>query len=130
VLSPAAPEPHVLVAFNGQSLHKFGPGVRPGGLVLYDSSVVPEAPPFSGVRVIGIPCTQIAAGLGAPRAKNLVALGALQAATQILPEESFLTALREAFERGGRLLPLNQEAFRRGANACHDLMATSKERSA
>src|SRR5574341_267966 len=39
VLSPAAPEPHVLVAFNGQSLHKFGPGVRPGGLVLYDSSV-------------------------------------------------------------------------------------------
>ncbi len=30
VLSPAAPEPHVLVAFNAPSLEKFGPTVRRG----------------------------------------------------------------------------------------------------
>lgn len=44
VLSPAAPGPHVLVAFNAPSLEKFGPRVRRGGLVLYDITVVPEPP--------------------------------------------------------------------------------------
>ena len=44
VLSPAAPNPHVLVAFNAPSLERFAPTVRPGGIVIYDSSVI-EAPP-------------------------------------------------------------------------------------
>src|SRR6185369_3567583 len=42
VLSPASPHPHVLIAFNAPSLAKFGPEVAPGGVVLYDSSVVPQ----------------------------------------------------------------------------------------
>ncbi|HEY5896276.1 MAG TPA: 2-oxoacid:acceptor oxidoreductase family protein, partial [Burkholderiales bacterium] len=37
VLSPAAPSPHVLVAFNAPSLDKFAEAVRPGGIVIYDS---------------------------------------------------------------------------------------------
>ena len=37
---PAAPTPHVLVAFNAPSLAKFGPAVVSGGIVIYDSSVV------------------------------------------------------------------------------------------
>ena len=46
VLSPAAPTPHVLVAFNAPSLAKFGPHV-PGRHVVYDSSVVAELPPLA-----------------------------------------------------------------------------------
>ena len=44
VLSPAAPEPHVLVAFNAPSVAKFAPHVPEGGVVVYDSSVVARAP--------------------------------------------------------------------------------------
>ncbi len=44
VLSPAAPNPHVLVAFNAPSLAKFGPSVRPGGMIIYDSSVIGALP--------------------------------------------------------------------------------------
>jgi Pyruvate/2-oxoacid:ferredoxin oxidoreductase gamma subunit len=43
-LSPAAPNPHVLVAFNPPSLKKFGPSVAKGGVILYDSSVIAECP--------------------------------------------------------------------------------------
>ncbi len=129
VLSPPAPQPHVLVAFNGQSLHKFGPAVRPGGIILYDSSVVPETPPFEHVQVRGIPFTQIAADLGAARVKNVVALGAFQGATQLLPRESFLTALREAFRRDATLVSLNEEAFARGASACHPATAGEESHS-
>jgi hypothetical protein len=44
VLSPAAPEPHVLVAFNAPSVAKFAPHVPEGGVVVYDSSVVATLP--------------------------------------------------------------------------------------
>src|SRR5512143_2196596 len=64
VLSPAAPEPHVLVAFNAPSLVKFGPRVPAGGVVVYDRSVVAEPPVLKpGVKVVGVPFSKIAADL-------------------------------------------------------------------
>ena len=66
VLSPAAPTPQVLVAFNAPSLDKFGPTVRPGGIVLYDSSVIKRPPELdASVRLLGAPMTEIA-----PRARQ------------------------------------------------------------
>jgi 2-oxoisovalerate ferredoxin oxidoreductase beta subunit len=123
VVSPAAPEPHVLVVFNRESLQKFAPHVRPGGVVLYDSTVIPDAPALDGVKVTGIPVTQIALDLGAARVKNIVALGAFQAATRLFPEESFLTALRETLKSDCALLPLNEEAFAWGGRALREALA-------
>lgn len=119
VLSPAAPDPHVLLAFNAPSLDKFASSVRPGGLVIYDSSVVQNAPTElqEGVRVVGVPCASIARGLGAAVVKNVVALGALQAATDLLPSESLLTALRLSLAHRVGMIPTNEEAFRLGAQA-------------
>jgi 2-oxoisovalerate ferredoxin oxidoreductase beta subunit len=118
VLSPAAPEPHVLVAFNPQSLQKFGPKVRSGGIVLYDSTVIAEPPALGpDVHKVGIPFTQIAVDLGAARVKNIVALGAFQAATRLFPEESFLAVLRETFQHNCAMLPLNEAAFQWGGRA-------------
>jgi 2-oxoisovalerate ferredoxin oxidoreductase beta subunit len=124
VLSPAAPHPHVLVAFNRESLQKFGPTVRRGGIILYDASVVAEVPTLEpGIQVVGIPFTQIALDLGAARVKNIVALGAFQAATELFPPESLLSVLRLAFEHDCALLPLNEEAFAWGGRAYHSAVA-------
>ncbi len=121
VLSPASPSPHVLVAFNAPSLVKFGPTVRDGGTIVYDSSVIvgPTDDLAPGVRVFGVPFTQIAKDLGNVLVKNVVALGALQMATGILPEETFLTAIREALSSKAAMIPLNEEAFAAGVRvAC------------
>jgi 2-oxoisovalerate ferredoxin oxidoreductase beta subunit len=118
VLSPAAPDPHVLVVFNGESLGKFGPRVRPGGLVLYDSTVIPRAPDLDpSLRVVGVPFTRLAAELGAVKVKNIVALGAFQAATRIAPPESFRAAIGETLKSQCALLPLNEQAFALGRDA-------------
>jgi 2-oxoisovalerate ferredoxin oxidoreductase beta subunit len=118
VLSPSAPHPHVLVAFNAPSLAKFGPMVAAGGVVLYDSSVIHELPMLeAGVRARGVPFTQIAKDLGKLMVKNIVALGALQAATGLLHEDSILTAVREALQDKCAMIPLNEEAFTWGAKA-------------
>jgi 2-oxoisovalerate ferredoxin oxidoreductase beta subunit len=121
VLSPAAPRPHVLVAFNAPSLARFGPSVPAGGIVLYDRSVLSPAPGLDpGVRMVGVPFTQIAAELGKVMVKNIVALGSLQEATGLFPKETFLTAIRQALHDKAALMPLNEEAFARGARTVRE----------
>jgi 2-oxoisovalerate ferredoxin oxidoreductase beta subunit len=118
VLSPSAATPDILVAFNAPSLAKFGSKVKPGGTIVYDSSVILDAPaPPEGVHQFGIPFTGIATELGKPVVKNVVALGALQAATNIFPAETMLTAIRQALKEKAKLIPLNEEAFVRGQAA-------------
>ena len=112
VLSPASPAPHILVAFNAPSLSKFGPTVLPGGTIIYDSSVITDLPELApDVRAHGVPFTEIAKDLGKVVVKNVVALGALQAATGLLSGESILTAIRLALKEKCALIPLNEEAF-------------------
>jgi len=118
VLSPDVPHPHVLVAFNAPSLAKFGPAVARGGIVLYDSSAVREAHALDpGVRVLAVPCTEIARELGQPLVKNIVALGALVGATGLLPEETLLAAMQRALGGKRAGAGVNEEAFRRGVAA-------------
>jgi len=118
VLSPAAPSPHALVAFNAPSLEKFGPAVHAGGTVIYDSSVISVVPEFrAGVKVYPVPCADIARQLGAVVVKNIVALGALQAATGVLHDDAFLTALRLALASKGSMLEVNEAAYRAGCKA-------------
>jgi 2-oxoisovalerate ferredoxin oxidoreductase beta subunit len=117
VLSPAAPRPHVLVAFNAPSLMKFGPSVRAGGTIIYDNSVISALPGdlATGVRTVGVPFAGAAKDLGATLVKNVVALGALQVTTKVFPEETFLTAIRAALQTKCALVALNEEAFQLGA---------------
>ncbi|HBL15415.1 MAG: thiamine pyrophosphate-binding protein [Elusimicrobia bacterium GWA2_69_24] len=120
VLSPASPQPHILIAFNQPSLEKFGPDVAPGGYIFYDSSVVTKAPKFDGRKVYGVPFSRIAKDLGKLVVKNIVALGALQAATDILPKESFLAAIRMALKSKCAMIPLNEKAFDWGIKAVQE----------
>lgn len=121
VLSPAAPHPHALVAFNAPSLDAFAPAVRAGGVVIYDSSVVAHGPRVAeGVRVFPVPCSALAQELGSVVVKNVVALGALQEAAKLLDEGSFIAELDRSLKHKASLIPMNEEAFRRGVKAVRE----------
>jgi len=122
VLSPAAASPHALVAFNAPSLDKFGPTVQPGGVIIYDSTVISEVPRVAeGVKTYGVPFGEIAVGLGERMVKNIVAVGALQAATHLLPEQTLKTAIGEALRSKAALIPLNEKALISGIEAFNRL---------
>jgi len=116
VLNPAAPEPDVLVAFNAPSLTKFAHTVVPGGTILYDSTIVTVAPADlpPGRTILAIPFTKIAADLGKPMVKNVVALGALQSATKLLPDDALIETLAHVLKDKAAVLPLNRSAFAAG----------------
>jgi 2-oxoisovalerate ferredoxin oxidoreductase beta subunit len=126
VLSPAAPTPQVLIAFNAPSLDKFGETVKPGGIILYDSSVIKRVPELDpSVRVFASPLTEIALELGKPVVKNVIALGAFQAITGMFPEDTFRTALRQGLKPDPAIQELNQEAFTRGHASVQEQLAGS-----
>ena len=126
VLSPAAPAPDVLLAFNAPSLAKFGPHVAAGGTIVYDSTVVPGVPALRSVRVVPVPATAIAAQLGRAMIKNMVALGALGGAVNLFPPDTFRTAIGQALHAKPALLQLNIEAFDAGWRAAAEQTANEE----
>ena len=125
VMNPSAPEPDVLVAFNAPSLTKFAASVAPGGWILYDSTVITTPPTGlpEGRQILGIPFTKIATGLGRPMVKNVVAIGALQACTQILPGEAIIETIHHILKDKPSTLPLNEAAFAAGQAAVSPVTA-------
>jgi Pyruvate/2-oxoacid:ferredoxin oxidoreductase gamma subunit len=123
VLNPASPHPDVLIAFNAPSLVKFAPTVKPGGTIIYDSSIVKETPAGldPSVKLVGVPFTEIAVDLGRAVVKNIVALGALQAATGIFPQETLMAAVRQMLKDKCALIPLNEQAYAWGIKAAEAL---------
>ena len=58
--SPLISQPEVLVAMNELSLHKFAPSVASGGLILYNSTKLPEGFSAPQARVVCVPASEIA----------------------------------------------------------------------
>jgi len=97
--------------------------VRPGGTIVYDSSVATAIPNLDpGIQQIGVPCTEVARELGKAMVKNVVAMGAMCEATSIFPRESFLASLAESLKSRCALVPLNEEAFQWGERRCREAM--------
>ena len=113
--SPLVTEPPVLVAMNKPSLAKFMPKMAPGGILLYNASLIEDVELRDDVKVIAVPCNQIAEELGNQRTANMVMLGAYVAATGVLKPETIEHMIEEMFAGAkAKFIPLNIEAFRRG----------------
>ncbi len=113
--SPVVRTPDVVVAMNAASMARFEPKLRPGGLFIYDCSLVKAPLGRTDLEVVAVPASDVAAGLGDNKAANMVLLGALIAREPILGIDEALSALERitpAHRRAG--LGLNAEALRKG----------------
>jgi Pyruvate/2-oxoacid:ferredoxin oxidoreductase gamma subunit len=104
------------MAFNEPSLRKFVGAVQPGGWILYNGTALPEDATRKDVNWIVHPFTEIADGVGDPRAGNIVMLGALLEATGVLAEARIDSALRRLVKTQ-RWLDLDRTALAKGREA-------------
>ncbi len=111
--SPVVSQPSVLIAMNLPSLEKFEREVVPGGLIIYDSSLIDRAPERDDVKVLGIPATKIADDLGNTRIANMVVLGAYIGRTSVIPRQVVIDTL-PVFIKRKNLVPLNVRAVDKG----------------
>lgn len=113
--SPLVTEPPVLVAMNKPSLNKFMPKMAPGGILLYNASLIEDVELRDDVTVIPVPCNQIAEELGNQRTANMVMLGAVLGATRFVDADSLKETLRDWLgEKRASMLNINWQAIERG----------------
>jgi 2-oxoglutarate ferredoxin oxidoreductase subunit gamma len=118
VSSPIVSRPDTAVVLNEPSLAKFEPMIKPGGLLIVNSSLVNTKPKRTDIKVALVPCNAIAQELGSIKIANMVALGALAGLTGAVGVESIAKALPKVFKRAKpEILELNIKALRKGAEA-------------
>ncbi|MGO9309944.1 MAG: 2-oxoacid:acceptor oxidoreductase family protein [Spirochaetia bacterium] len=75
--SPLVPQPDVCIVMNTPSLLKFQGIVKPGGLLIWNESLIDVTPETSGIEILAMRANDIAEAAGSYRAANMVMLGAL-----------------------------------------------------
>jgi 2-oxoglutarate ferredoxin oxidoreductase subunit gamma len=112
--SPIIRNPMHLVAMNRPSLEKFAPVVKPGGIILVNSTLISIPSGRSDVDELRVPVNDIAVQIGNVRAANIVALGAFAARSQLVSHETLQECVRNEFAKKEKLIPLNMEALEKG----------------
>jgi 2-oxoglutarate ferredoxin oxidoreductase subunit gamma len=115
--SPMVRNPQAVIVMNLPSLDKYESTLKPGGLLVINSSIIERHTTRKDVKVVEIPANEIAEELGDKRMTNMVLLGGLLGNLPILPLLAIEKALAEHLPaRHQKLLPMNSEALRKGAS--------------
>ncbi len=116
ISSPVLDSYDIVVALNQQSLDKFVPRVKSGGILMYDTSGIHKRPERNDVKVYPINAMEATLEIGNPKAYNMVVMGALlEVMPYKLPMENVVKGLKKSLpERHHNLIPLNEQAIEKG----------------
>lgn len=116
--SPLVTEPDVLFVMNQPSLDKFEQSVKPGGIVVVDSTLVHRIPEIPDVKVCAVPATKIAEENGYKALANVILVGKLFAETGFCSEETIKAAVEKCVPASKKAkLPANMAALELGMKA-------------
>lgn len=121
--SPIIRNPMHLVAMNRPSLEKFAPAVKPGGVILVNSSLIPIDSGREDVDEVRIPVNDIAVRLGSVRSANIVALSAFVARTGLVSMDTLRDCVEAEFSKKKKLIPMNLAAVKEGQKAQEAIQA-------
>lgn len=117
--SPLVSEPTVLVAMNRPSLEKFMPAMPAGATLLYNASLIDGVTLREDIKVVAVPCNEIADRLQNSRVSNMVMLGAIRAATDAVSLENLTQTLKEWLgEKKAHMLDINLKGIAEGEALC------------
>lgn len=116
IASPYCRGLDILYTLNDTAIDKFEAQLRPGGILLVNSSLAnPERTYRTDIQVIQVPATDIANELGNIRGTNIVMLGALSQASPDFDLTYMRGAVDHFFQKKGKKNPKNALCFDRGA---------------
>ena len=115
VASPIVTTPDTVIVMNEPSLARWEKEIRPGGLMIINSSLVNSKHTRKDIKVVYAPCNQIAAELGTVKIANAVALGAFARHTGAISAEALIKALPKVYKKAKpEVLELNAQAIKKG----------------
>lgn len=115
ISSPILDRYDVAIVLNQQSLDKFESKVKPGGVLIYDSYGIHRLPERKDITVYRVDAMDATVEMQNAKAFNMLVLGALLKVRPVVAIESVVEGLRKTLpERHHGLIPMNEEALRRG----------------
>ena len=96
VASPLVDKADVVIAMNEPSLDKFESHVRPGGLLVINSSIIDRKAVRDDIDVIYCDAQHIAEAVGNPKGANVAILGAMMEKCDIVDTDRKPSATRKA----------------------------------
>lgn len=117
IASPLVGNPDSLIVMNKASMNKFAPRVKPGGLLIMNSSLIDTQPESDlKIDILAVPADDIAVKLGNKKAANMVALGAYLQKRGLFSHDAAAENLPDVLaKRHHNTLPLNIKALQQGA---------------
>lgn len=113
--SPVISEPDVIVAMNRPSMERFEATLKPGGILVYNSSLIDIKPKRTDIKVVAVPANDIAVELGNPKVANMVVVGAVIKNTNIVGLETVISVLKKTFTgKKADLVNINKTALEKG----------------
>ena len=116
VTPPIVPSAWALLAMHPEGLPALGRKAEPGGVLVFNSSLVTAPPVWDGISRVPVPATEMAKAMGQPMGASMIALGALVATTGVVAVASLHAALGEVLPPHRRkLIDANTACITRGA---------------
>lgn len=114
--SPIIKNPSHLVAMNRPSLEKFAADVKPGGVILINSSLIPTRSNRTDIVELIVPANDSAIQVGSVKCANIIALSAFAAKAKIVDMEILRHCVMDEFSAKPKIIPLNMKAFDEGVD--------------
>ena len=115
ISSPIAHEFDTAIILNQQSMEKFEPMVKPGGVLIYDTNGISRHPVRTDISVYAIDATAECAKMGQAKLFNTMILGGYLKVKPVVEMENVMGGLKKSLpERAWKMLPQNEEAIRHG----------------
>ena len=128
VASPLVDKADVIVAMNRPSLDKFEEHVKPGGVLVINSSIIDRKAVRDDIQVVYCDANAIAESIGNPKGANVAILGAVLEKVPVTTVEQMTEAIRiELGERKARFLEGNKKALIAGMEAARKARPPQKK---
>ena len=115
IASPLVSNPDLLVALNKPSVDKFGPKVKPGGIMIANSDMCPNKLNRDDIDEVYAPMSSIAGEIGTVKVMNMVSLGVVIGKAKLVKFETVEKYMVEFLKKKNPdLLDANLKAIKKG----------------
>ena len=114
IASPTIFSPTTCIVMNKPSLIKFMDRVKPGGLLIINTSMADRIVEKKAVKIAALPLTRLASELGNIKVANMIAIGAFIQLKKIFPLKNVLNELNNVLPLKEELISLNRKAINLG----------------
>ena len=122
ISSPVLNEFDIAIILNQPSMDKFESKVKPGGILIYDGYGIHKPVSRKDINVYRVDAMDTATEMKNDKAFNMLILGGLLKIVPMVKMENVIKGLKKSLpERHHNLIPMNEEAIRRGMDIIHKL---------